>query len=95
MVLRGLSSSDSNGLFQPHLTWPYILSFMPCADHACTVARLASSAAASALYRNQKLLAQWRGSEINTKLAERVSALGEQCEGAIALQLLTHCTSEE
>jgi hypothetical protein len=59
------------------------------------VARLASSAAASALYRNQKLLAQWRGSEINTKLAEHVAALGEQCEGVIALQLLSQIPTEE
>jgi hypothetical protein len=57
-------------------------------DHICTVARLASSTAASALYRNQKLLAQWRGSTVNSKLAECVATLGEQCEGAIALQLL-------
>jgi hypothetical protein len=47
------------------------------------------------LYRNQKLLAQWRGSAMNGRLAEHVAAFGEQCEGAIALQLLTQATADE
>jgi hypothetical protein len=59
------------------------------------VASLAASTAASALYRNQKLLAQWRGSAVNSKLAEHVADAGDQCEGAIALQLLTQCAVEE
>jgi hypothetical protein len=64
-------------------------------SHFFSVARLATAAAASALYRNQKLVAQWRGSAVNSRLTEHVASNGDQCEGDIALQLLTHGLSDE